>query len=220
MSELKFYETSDVKNPKYLVIFLHGYGANGENLLDLAFEFKRVLPDAHFISPNGLQPWEGGFPSCYQWFSLYGGIERKALSDIASDIKNSNKILQNFINNQLRRFNLSYDKLFIVGFSQGAMMSIYQGLIAPEKVAGIIGFSGRVILPENMGEKIITKPDVCLIHGAADDVVPINNFFEGQELLKAQNVNFEAHAFENLQHTIDIHGIRAAQNFVKKTLVK
>jgi phospholipase/carboxylesterase len=220
MSELKFYETSDVENPKYLVVFLHGYGANGENLLDLSFEFKRVLPDAHFISPNGLQSWEGGFPHCYQWFSLYGGIERKNLAAIADDIKKSNQVLQNFISKQLKRFNLTHDKLFIVGFSQGAMMSIYQGLIAPEKAAGIIGFSGRVILPENMGEKIITKPDICLIHGVADDVVPINNFFEGQELLKMQNINFEAHSFENLQHTIDIHGIRAAQNFVKKTLAK
>lgn len=220
MSELKFYEHSDSANPKYLVIFLHGYGANGENLLDLAYEFKRVLGDAHFISPNAIAPWEGGFPHAYQWFSLYaGGGARKGLEQISEEIIHANKVLQNFIKEQLRRFNLTYDKLFLVGFSQGAMMSIYQGLIMPEKPAGIISFSGRVILPELVGQKIITKPEICLVHGHADSVLPFENFLAAKEILTAQNIIHEAHAFENLDHTIDIHGIRVAQNFIKKQIL-
>lgn len=218
MSELKFYEYCDVKNPKYLVIFLHGYGANGENLINLSYEFKKILPEAHFISPNAVQPWEGGFPNAYQWFSLYGGIERKGLEEIAGDIKNSNKILANFINDQLARFKLTPEKLFLVGFSQGAMMSIYQGLTMPEKVAGVISFSGRLILPELVGAKTISKPEICLLHGEADSVVPIQHFLEAKELFHEHKIPYEAFSFTNLDHSIDINEIRTAQNFIKKTI--
>ena len=218
MSELKFYEYCDAKNPKYLVIFLHGYGANGENLINLAYEFKHILPDAHFISPNAIQPWEGGFPHSYQWFSLYNGLERKGLESIADDIKNSNKILQNFINDQLQRFDLKPQNLFLVGFSQGAMMSLYQGLIMPEKPAGIVAFSGRLILPEMLGEKTISKPEICLIHGEADSVVPISNFTEAKQILTEKDFSIEAHSFPNLDHSIDIHGIRTAQRFIKNII--
>ncbi len=216
MSELKFYEYSDSKNPKYLVIFLHGYGANGENLIHLSYEFKHVLPEAHFIAPNAIEPWEGGFPHAYQWFSLGNGIERKGLVEMAATIKNANKILENFIDAQLTRFNLPAEKLFLVGFSQGAMMSIYQGLIKPKKPAGIISFSGKIILPEMLGEKIISKPEICLIHGEADSVLPFAHFIEAKKLLTAEKISHEAHSFPNLDHSIDIHGVRVAQNFIKK----
>lgn len=218
MSELKFYEYSEAKNPKYLVIFLHGYGANGENLINLSYEFKHVLPEAHFISPNAIEPWEGGFPHSYQWFSLYGGVERKALFEISNNIKNANKILGKFIDDQLRRFKLSPDKLFLVGFSQGAMMSIYQGLIKPEKPAGIISFSGKVILPEMIGEKTISKPEICLIHGEADSVLPFEHFLEAKKMLESEDISHESHSFPHLDHSIDIHGVRVAQNFIKKII--
>jgi phospholipase/carboxylesterase len=218
MSELKFYEYSEVKNPNYLVIFLHGYGANGENLLDLAHEFKAVLPQAHFISPNAIEAWEGGFPHSYQWFSLSTGVERKALTEIAADIIEANKILQKFIDEQLKRFNLTKKNLFIVGFSQGAMMAIYQGLRASENIAGVISFSGRVILPEMVGEKIHSKPRVCLIHGKQDSVLPFSYFLEAEKILKEQQVPFESLAINGLDHSIDMNGIRFAQNFIKKII--
>ncbi len=218
MSELKFFEYSATKTPKYLVVFLHGYGSNGENLLDLAYDFKAVLPDAHFISPNAVEPWEGGFPDCYQWFSLYRGSDRKALTDIAQNIKNSNQILKNFIKKQLNRFNLKEENLFLIGFSQGAMMSLYQGFIKPEKIAGIVSFSGRLILPQMLGEKIIHKPNVCLIHGKQDSVLTFDNFIEAEKLLKQENVPFESHGFDGLDHSIDIRGLRMAKEFIKKQI--
>jgi phospholipase/carboxylesterase len=218
MSELKFFEYSETKNPKYLVVFLHGYGANGENLLDLAYEFKGVLPEAHFISPNAIEPWEGGFPGCYQWFSLYKGLERKGLQEIGTDIENSNVVLQKFIKKQLNRFNLDENHLFLMGFSQGAMMSIYQGLSKDGKPAGIISFSGKLILPEMLGQKTIHRPEICLIHGKQDSVLPFENFIEAEKLLKQENIPFESHALDQLDHSIDIRGIRAAQGFVKRVI--
>ena len=76
---MKFYEYSISKDPKYLVVFLHGYGANGQNLITLADDFAEVLPQAFYLSPNAIEPWEGRFPNAYQWFSLYEKDQRKSL---------------------------------------------------------------------------------------------------------------------------------------------
>lgn len=217
MSDLKFFEYSETKNPKYLVIFLHGYGANGENLLNLSYEFKSVLPDAHFISPNAIENWEGGFPNSYQWFSLANGMERRNLVEMAFSVKRANQILSNFIDEQLKRFNLKYENLFIAGFSQGAMMGLYQGFTLP-KTAGIISFSGRLILPEMIGEKIISKPQICLIHGKQDSVLPFENFLEAKKILTEKEVDFEHHAIEALDHSIDLRAVRIAQEFFKKNI--
>lgn len=219
LSGIDFYENSLSKNPDYLVVFLHGYGANGENLLNLSHEFQQVLPKAHFISPNAIEPWEGGFPNSYQWFSLNHGFERKNLAQMAANIIKANKILAQFIDLQLSRLNLTTKNLFLVGFSQGAMMSMYQGLMASQKPAGIVAFSGKLILPEMLGEKVSeenTKPEICLIHGQSDSVVPFENFLESKKILTEKNIPFESHAIPNLDHSIDIQGIRAASNFIKK----
>lgn len=218
MSQLRFFEHAAVEKPKYLVIFLHGYGANGENLLELHREFEKVLPDGHFISPNAPQHWEGGFPDSYQWFSLSSGFERKALQDMVLDIKNSNKILSDFIAAQLKRFSLQTKDLFLVGFSQGAMMSMYQGLIMPEKPAGVIAFSGRLILPQMLGDQIISRPEICLIHGQADSVVPFESFIEAEKLLKEHGLPFESHAIPDLDHSINFAGVHAGQRFLKKLI--
>lgn len=220
MQNSKFYEYSDVKNPKYLVIFLHGYGSNGENLISLAHQFKDVLPQAHFISPNAIEPWEGGFPDSYQWFSLYRGFDRKALEEIAHNIKNSNKILTDFINRQLQRFNLKSENLFIVGFSQGGMMALYQGLAMAEKVAGVICFSGRIVLPESVGDQTRSKPQICLIHGEQDSVLPIEYFIESKKVLTQENIAHEAHQLANLDHAIDLRSIQLAQAFIKKQITR
>jgi len=210
------HEYGMTKSPKFLVILLHGYGANGENLIELANEFQPIIQDAYFIAPNAIEPWEGGFPNSYQWFSLYAGVERNALDILAPKIKNANQILLKFIEEQLARFNLSFENLILIGFSQGSMMSIYQGLIMPKKIAGIISFSGKVVEPISVGDEIISKPNICLIHGTHDSVLPFTNFHEAQIILNQNEVPFEAHAIDNLDHTIDIRAVRIAQNFLKK----
>lgn len=218
MSQLQFAEHAGAQNPKYLVIFLHGYGSNGKDLLSLAGQFTDILPDAHFISPNAPQAWEGGFPDAYQWFSLYEGFTYKAIEDMAEDVKVSNYILSQFIDEQLARFSLSRKDLFIIGFSQGGMMSSFQGFISPEKIAGVISFSGKLVLPELVDGETKSKPDICLIHGEADPVVLFENFLKAQEILENSGVNFEAHSIPGLEHSIDMAGIIAAKKFIKKQL--
>lgn len=218
MSELKFYEYTTTNNPKYLVVFLHGYGANGENLIELAHQFDEVIPHSHFISPNAVQQWEGGFPNCYQWFSLYDNSARRAFEQTIAEIKDSNIALQKFLDEQLARFKLELKDLILVGFSQGAMMAIYQSLIRNSKIKAVIAYSGRVILPESINEKTISKPDICLIHGEEDVVVPFDNFIEGIKILEENAIPFKSHAIKALDHSINMEGIEFAKNFLKEII--
>lgn len=219
MSKLKFAEYSNTKNPKYLVIFLHGYGANGANLLGLSQEFIDVLDEAHYIAPNAPQDWEGGFPDCYQWFSLYSGFDYKAIEDMAIDIKKSQKILSDFIDEQLKRFSLTRESLFLVGFSQGGMMSLYQGFASTEKFAGVISFSGKLVLPEFLDQETSSKPNICLIHGEDDSVVPFENFVTAKDTLTDENIAFESKSVPGLEHSIDITGVNFAKKFIQ-TIIK
>lgn len=221
MSELKLFEYSsiDSKNskPKNLVFFLHGYGANGENLLSLAHEYRNVIPEAHFISPNAVEPWEVGFPNCYQWFSLYDKNEtRIPFEKTLENIVKSNHILTNLIDTQLNRFDLTPKDLILVGFSQGAMMSIYQSLTRKEKIKAVIAYSGRVILPELAGQVINSKPEICLIHGVNDMVVPFDHFEQGKKILTEKDIPFSAYPIQGLDHSIDKSGIKYATNFLSK----
>jgi phospholipase/carboxylesterase len=212
---MKFYEYSISKDPKYLVVFLHGYGANGQNLITLADDFAEVLPQAFYLSPNAIEPWEGRFPNAYQWFSLYEKDQRKSLEKLSNEIKNANKILQNFLNEQLTRFKLKHRELILIGFSQGSMMANYQAMISDQQLAGVISFSGKIIEPTSIGEQIISKTKTCLIHGQDDSVLDFDNFLEAQKILTKLQIPFESHGLDNLDHAIDLRGINIAKHFIK-----
>ena len=211
------FEKSYSQNPKYLVVLLHGYGANATDLIELSDFFNEALPDSHFLAPNAIENWEGGFPDSYQWFSLSNGFERKSLEEISGNIKSSNDTLRQYIDAKLQELNLQAENLFLIGFSQGAMMAKYQALTNPKKIAGVIGFSGKLISPELTGEKILSKPKICMIHGREDMVVDFDNFLASQEAMKSLNIEFEAHALNNLGHSINMEGIKIACDFLKKS---
>ncbi|MES2677681.1 MAG: dienelactone hydrolase family protein [Pseudomonadota bacterium] len=212
MKELEFFEIEPLskEKPKKLMVFLHGYGASGEDLIDLAREFKHSVPHAHFISPNAPFSLSHPFMSGYQWFSL----ENYDPKIIYPQILEANRILDIFIDSQLERFGLSHEDLIIVGFSQGAMMAMYNSLRRKEPNAGIIAYSGKLILPNWLGESVNSKPKICLIHGKNDEVLPFENFLEAKKLLEQEQVPFEHHALEGLGHGIDHHGIRIGRDFL------
>jgi phospholipase/carboxylesterase len=217
-NNIKFYEYSITKNPKYLVVFLHGYGANGQNLISLAEEFSSILPQALYLSPNAVEPWEGGFPNAYQWFSLYDNMERKNLLQLSFEIKNANKILQEFFDLQLKRLNLDLSKLILIGFSQGSMMANYQAMISKQPLAGVISYSGKIIEPTSIGEKILSKTKTCLIHGKQDSVLDFGNFLDAKNILTNLQIPFIAHELDDLDHAIDHRGITFAKQFIKSII--
>lgn len=220
MSDFIFFEHPNYdinkEKPKYLVIIAHGYGANGSSILEIASHLDKELPNTHFVAPNAPNPWEGGFPDSYQWFSLSQWGSDRDVTKVSQPIVEANNQFGKFIKEQLKRFDLKPKNLFLFGFSQGAMMVIYQALSMEEKIAGVVSFSGKVILPEFIGQKTLQKPDICLMHGREDMVLPFENFSQGQEILAQNNFNFESHDLEELDHTIDFRGIEIAGDFMKK----
>ena len=154
--------------PKSLVVLLHGYGSNGEDLIGLAPYWQSALPDTHFISPNAPEPCPGA-PGGYQWWAL------TSLSPQAREagVRQAAPALNAFIDAQLARFDLAEDRLALVGFSQGTMMALHVGPRRERPLAGIVGFSGMLADPEALASEMATKPPVLLVHGDADPTLQI-----------------------------------------------
>lgn len=220
---LDFTQYSTAKNPKYLVIFLHGYGSNKEDLISLAPEFARIIPDALFISPNApMAIKEGSFTVGYKWFSIDFDPNNRDFQKIpkttSDELLSASNLLTSFVDELLRQYNLQLKDVFFIGFSQGAMMSVYQGLVSKDKVAGVISYSGRVILPSEFGvtQEVLSKPQICLCHGKEDAVVIFKNLTEAEEKLKKLKIPFESHSFEHLGHNINIEEIKIGKEFIHK----
>jgi phospholipase/carboxylesterase len=202
---------------KQLIIFLHGYGSNGDDLIGLAPYFAAVLPDATFISPNAPQACEIGFG--YQWFSLGGwqpGMDwpTKAWPEIIA----SGKILDTWLDAQLKKYELKDHQLALIGFSQGTMMSLHVGLRRAAALGGIVGYSGALMAPDHLAADITARPPVMLIHGEQDPVVPFYEMAAAEKVLRANNVPVQTLARPGLPHSIDDAGIIAAAQFLSSRL--
>jgi len=198
---------------KQLVILLHGWGADGPNLIDLSDMFKDSLPDAQFVAPNAPYPCEAN-PYGYQWFSL---MDRQP-QHMLEGVRGAADILNHFIDAELKALSLDNSKLALVGFSQGTMLGLHVALRRAPQIACMVGFSGALIGPETLAKEIVSRPPVCLIHGNADDVVPFPSMAYAVQALKAHGVEGQAHARPFLGHSIDMEGIKIAQNFLAQVL--
>ena len=198
---------------KQLVVLLHGWGADGPNLIDLAEGFAPLLPDAQFIAPNAPYPCEVN-PYGYQWFSL---MDRQP-DHMLEGVRNASTILSAFLDEQLAALALGNSNLALVGFSQGTMTALHVALRRTPAIACIVGFSGRLLSPEVLAKEISARPPVCLIHGNADDVVPYSSLAHAEEALKQHGANIEAHTRPFVGHSIDMEGMRLAGEFLQKNL--
>lgn len=200
------------KAPESVILLLHGLGADGENLIGLADYMSKDFPDTLFIAPNAPFKFDM-FDSGYQWFSLTDRDPVKMLDGVSAAMP----ILDEFINEVLAEYDLPEEKLALVGFSQGTMTALHTAIRRETAIAGVVGFSGALVAPELLDEALC-KPDICLIHGTADDVVPFDAMNQATAALKAAGFNVEAHARPNLQHSIDVEGIEIAIRFLQKRL--
>jgi phospholipase/carboxylesterase len=201
-------------NVKNIVVFLHGLGADGNDLLSLSDEFVAVLPDTAFYSPNAPFVCDMA-PYGYQWFSLQQRIEEVILEGI----KIAAPILNHYLDGLLTKHKLQPKDLALVGFSQGTMMSLYVAPRRAEPIACVVGYSGAMIMPELLEKETISKPPICLVHGDADNVVPYGAMIHAVDALMQNHIPHEAHCRPNLGHGIDGQGITIARNFLKKCLV-
>jgi phospholipase/carboxylesterase len=196
-----------------LVILLHGYGADGNDLIGLAPLWQAALPATAFISPNAPERCEMG-GSGYQWF----GIGARGLEDLAAGVLRAAPVLDAFIDEQLALRGLDESRLALVGFSQGTIMSLHVGLRRKLQLAGIVGFSGALMGAELLSETSL-RPPILLVHGDADPVLPVAQMHSAVAALSGAGFAVKSHVSRGVGHGIDQAGIDLAGQFLREMLI-
>ncbi|MEH6525644.1 MAG: dienelactone hydrolase family protein [Sneathiella sp.] len=215
-------------NPaKSLIILLHGYGADGDDLIGLAQYWQKDFPDTAFVAPNAPEPCELS-PFGRQWFSLERydpDLQRrdpvagaKVFASMIDGARSAQRVVDQFIGKETSEHRLSLSETVLVGFSQGTMVSLYAGLREQVTPAGILGYSGALVGDDKLSEEIKCRPPVCLIHGEEDDIVPFPALSRATKTLSDLNVNVAAHSCPGLGHGINEQGLNIGQSFIKSVL--
>lgn len=212
--DMEFAEYIPKQDIKNLVIMLHGYGADKNDLIGLASHLGKDLPNTAFISPDAIQPCEIGFGR--QWFSI-GSTDENETYD---KLENASLYINEFIKQQIKRFNLSPDKVALVGFSQGTMLSLHIAPRQNKQFACVVGFSGILVGCDVLAEKCKTKPPICLIHGDADEIVDVKFTKLARDCLTENNFVVEDLICSGLGHSINHDGLSFATKFLQKHLIK
>ncbi|WP_159711226.1 alpha/beta hydrolase [Geminicoccus flavidas] len=200
-------------SPSACVVLLHGLGADGADLIELAPALAAALPDAVFLAPDAPQPCDLA-PFGRQWFSLQSRLP----ADMARGAEAASPILAAFLHATLERFTLPPSALALLGFSQGAMMALQVGLRMAPAPAAIVGLSGRFLETGPLPGP--PRPPVLLVHGEADDVVPFTELAAARAALGRLGVAVEAHARPRLGHAIDPDSVRPAAAFLRRHLIR
>ena len=196
-----------------IVVLLHGVGADGQDLIDLAPMLQPRLPSTAFYAPDAPEPCDMA-PFGRQWFSLQ---DRRPAAMLAG-IRRSAPILDAYLDQLLARHELPAATLALLGFSQGTMMSLHVAPRRREPIAGVLGFSGALLGPELLAAEARSRPPVLLIHGDADDVVPVAALGMAVASLRQAGVEAEGLVRPGLPHSIDPFGVEAGGRFLAKCL--
>ena len=201
-------EGVEIKNA---IILLHGYGGDGKDISMVTLNWKRHMPNTVFICPNGHETCAIN-PSGFQWFDL-----TKDDSDYILDQSNkAEKKIQKFIEEIKREFDLKNNQICLSGFSQGCMISLNVGLTSEEKFSCIVGFSGKIIVQNNLKLRIKNSTDTLLIHGDSDQVVPPTYLLEAKDFLIRNNIRVDTLLIKNCDHHIPIEASSTALNYILK----
>jgi len=199
------------------VVFLHGYGANGADLLGLADPLAEHLPDTLFVAPDAPENCAGS-PFGYQWFPIPwidGSSEEESSRGMQQAVEDLNAFLDALMVDE----DLLPEQVCLFGFSQGTMMSLHVAPRREDPVAGIVAFSGRLLEPELLADEVQSRMPILLVHGDQDDVVPVQSLPQAAEAL--QNAGFSdvyAHVMKGTAHGIAPDGLSVAMAFIRDQL--
>lgn len=217
MRELRFGRKGPAKGQaESLLVFLHGYGANGADLLGLADVMGPHLPGVAFVAPDAPERCASGGGG-YQWFPV-PWIDGSPQAAADAGLDTSTVDLDGFLNARLAEEGLTPDRLMLVGFSQGAMMSMHVAPRRNNEVAGIVAISGRLLRPELLRAEVRVKPPVLLIHGDQDQVVPFADMARAGDALTAAGFPTYGHVMKGTGHGIAPDGVGMALNFIRDRL--
>jgi len=202
---------------RQLVVFLHGYGADGNDLIEIGRVWQQFLPHAAFVSPHAPEPC-GQAPIGRQWFAL----TFRDPNERWVGVNHAAPVLERFIDAELARHRLPPSALALVGFSQGTMMSLHVGLRRAAAPAAIVGYSGLLVLPpdgkpETLAAEIRSRPPVLLVHGDRDELIPPQALFAATQGLAALGVPVEWHLSTGVGHGIDPEGLRHGCEFLARS---
>ncbi|WP_299200021.1 alpha/beta fold hydrolase [uncultured Tateyamaria sp.] len=200
-----------------IVVFLHGYGANGADLLGLAEPLGEHLPDTLFVAPDAPEAIPG-YPGGYQWFPIPwidGSSEEEAERGLNAAAEDLNAFLDALMVDE----DVLPEQVVLFGFSQGTMMSLHVAPRREDPVAGIVAFSGRLLNPELLADEVVSRPPVLLIHGDQDDVVPPQSLPQAAEALQGAGwKDVYAHVMKGTAHGIAPDGLSVALAFMRDKL--
>jgi phospholipase/carboxylesterase len=199
---------------RQLVVILHGFGADGNDLIEIAKVWQPLLPDVAFVAPHAPEPCEQA-PTMRQWFALtFRDPDERWVG-----VNKARPVLERFIDAELARLDLPASALALVGFSQGTMMALHVGLRRAVPPAAIVGYSGLLVLPpdgdlDSFAAQISARPPVLLIHGQEDEVIPAQALFQATDILAALGVPTQWHMSAGIGHSIDPEGMRHGVEFL------
>ena len=209
----KIIESEKKDKIKNAIILLHGYGGDGADISSIAYTWRRFIDNTIFLCPDGHQTCKLN-PNGFQWFDL--SIDDQ--NYVISESKKAEKILIEYIEQIKKKYNLENSQIILSGFSQGCMMSINLGLVCNESFKSVIGFSGKIIDKDDLKQRIISKTDMLLFHGDADEVVPPSNLLEVKDFLERNKIKVDVNMIKNCSHHIPIEAMSLALKYIKKII--
>lgn len=195
-----------------LAVFLHGYGADGNDLIDLGREWQSILPNTAFVSPHAPEPC-GMSPMGRQWFAL----TMRDPSERWRGVNHAQPSLDAFLDAELERHHLTPDRLTLIGFSQGTMMALHVGLRRRVAPAAILGFSGDLVGPDHLADAT-GKPPILLVHGDRDETLPLESLFLAFNALGEAKIPCQWHISMGIGHGIDGGGLKHGGLFLAQSL--
>lgn len=201
---------------KSLVVFLHGYGADGADLLGLADVLAPHLPDTAFVAPDAAERISGA-PFGLQWFAI-PRFDGSSEAVAAAGLERSASDLNDFLDQRLKHEHLGPEALVLIGFSQGAMMALHVAPRRATEIAAVIAISGQLLQPERLEAETTARPPVLVMHGDADQVVDFSEMSAACNALVAAGFETYGHVMEGSGHGIAQDGLATALAFLKKTL--